>query len=980
MEGSITGSPFKPWVKEQVDIRQKVLGKYSNIPSSDLQSYTNKTPFLRLASSVNLTNNGPDFSGSPTQNDNSVLKKLAASTGIPEAELIGPELAKKFILQGGVVSIDNSNTFSGLQKGLNDGSSLFNGSYGWGGNQERGYVPLPGITDASVTYYNNGSLSKTDITVKLYSKTQFSLFDVLYLRPGYTLLMEFGWSTYLDKDGNLQSMDNFLSQPLSQFLNPTKNITTQYHIYDLIQKEKETYHGNYEAVYGKISKFSWVFNSDGTYDCKIQLTAMGDVIESLKVNITNPNLTGLINPSNNTDEDQTVQPPLIANANKTIINQELWSIYQNSISQKLQGFSGYIVPDFRSTEDNGTPIPPKTLEFPNGIFTISDNVTTNNSDTKSSQVYIKYGAFLAFIQSKVLLYNSNQCDTPLFQFEMNFEDLDKDENIILKIPGGFSANPLICLIPWTNTVIPKDGLKFPTSELNKLLQGTSWEYSQYLGRLSQILVNIDFIANTLDSLIKTSPDGDINLLSFLQQINKGIIQSLGGINGFEVRIKDTDGSKIKFYEDIPQRNPNIPQTREYTRFNVYGVKPGVEGSFIRNVGLTADLSNELGAMISIAAQSNSNQISSNATAFSSYSAGLEDRIIEDKHSSTSNKINKEEDTENVEVTIESNFTKNINQPENSLFLSIYESPYQWDDENIKSLTSHNKTHSSLILGELTKIQPEGSQLQAPMFLPFNLSLEMDGLSGMRLYEKFLITDDILPPSYEKDGVDIQIKGINHSINPGGWTTTLDTQSVPADKLASVIRPAQLLSEVTTQTTSNAPEIFTEPPPPIEPESITRREAMLSSYNGVFGRDGEKSGMCSRWTYNMAVNYIEYLRGRNLKPGQPLNSGGNANQNTQYFNNLIKIGYTSTKVGSNVNRAKVINTLTTQTFGYGDVVVYYANDGVGTPRQYGHTQIYVGDINSSGWSTSTRTNYGTNMVYKTRTNNQWDLYIFRAPSN
>jgi len=89
-------------------------------------------------------------------------------------------------------------------------------------------------------------------------------------------------------------MDNFLSEPLSRFLTPEKNITTQYHIYDLIQKEKEKYHGNYEAVYGKISKFSWVFNSDGTYDCKIQLTAMGDIIESLKVNITNPNPTGIL--------------------------------------------------------------------------------------------------------------------------------------------------------------------------------------------------------------------------------------------------------------------------------------------------------------------------------------------------------------------------------------------------------------------------------------------------------------------------------------------------------------------------------------------------------------------------------------------------------------------------------------------------------------------------------------------------------------
>ena len=56
---------------------------------------------------------------------------------------------------------------------------------------------------------------------------------------------------------------------------------------------------------------------------------------------------------------------------------------------------------------------------------------------------------------------------------------------------------------------------------------------------------------------------------------------------------------------------------------------------------------------------------------------------------------------------------------------------------------------------------------------------------MKLYEKFLMTDDILPPSYEKDGVDLQINGINHSISKDAWITKVDTLSVPRNSLSNV---------------------------------------------------------------------------------------------------------------------------------------------------------------------------------------------------
>ena len=48
--------------------------------------------------------------------------------------------------------------------------------------------------------------------------------------------------------------------------------------------------GNYGGLFGKITNFKWTFNPDGSYDITITVVSLGDVIESLKANIT-PNLT-----------------------------------------------------------------------------------------------------------------------------------------------------------------------------------------------------------------------------------------------------------------------------------------------------------------------------------------------------------------------------------------------------------------------------------------------------------------------------------------------------------------------------------------------------------------------------------------------------------------------------------------------------------------------------------------------------------------
>jgi hypothetical protein len=55
---------------------------------------------------------------------------------------------------------------------------------------------------------------------------------------------------------------------------------------DPIENKRREYAGNYDGLFGKISNFSWSFNPDGTYDIELIIISLGDVIESLKTNLS----------------------------------------------------------------------------------------------------------------------------------------------------------------------------------------------------------------------------------------------------------------------------------------------------------------------------------------------------------------------------------------------------------------------------------------------------------------------------------------------------------------------------------------------------------------------------------------------------------------------------------------------------------------------------------------------------------------------
>jgi len=305
--GNITGQVFDEDVIKQIEARQNFLGaRYRT--DAHLIYGNNNNAFLRLASSINVgTSSSPieiQVSGSTVNNTSaqeaatsdllSQGKNQLKERGINE-NLTGMELAKACVLFGGTVGVDdklNPKFKFGIVD--NGGSAAYDyvstiAAYGWGGISSKGFVPMPSIESADVSFFNRGALQKATVKIKVYSLEQLQIFDVLYFRIGYTMLLEWGHNIWLDNDlknnpNPINERKEFTTDPFKLFFTEG---SSQQDIIKAIHRQRQQENYNYDAMLGKVTNFTWKFNDDGSYDIDLNLVGLGDIIESLKINKAN---------------------------------------------------------------------------------------------------------------------------------------------------------------------------------------------------------------------------------------------------------------------------------------------------------------------------------------------------------------------------------------------------------------------------------------------------------------------------------------------------------------------------------------------------------------------------------------------------------------------------------------------------------------------------------------------------------------------
>ncbi len=279
---NILGEGFNNYVRKQVNERQKVHGSGvdQNRTPQEISYLNSRTGWIKVASSVSIDN---------TKNGRLRLKKL----GLESEFGTGEDLAKHFVLFNGISRLSNKvykerkgvwNPNSNKPENINN---RFKNDALYGGiGQDFGLAPTPGITNMDIQSINMGSLKSATINLKAYNRDQLDIIDLLYLRLGFTLLVEWGHSSYINNQGDITATKNSVID--GSFFSNELIGKTYVELLPLLEKKRFISGGNYDAFFGRVTNFNWDFNPDGSYNIQIQLYSIGDVVESLKLNTSPP--------------------------------------------------------------------------------------------------------------------------------------------------------------------------------------------------------------------------------------------------------------------------------------------------------------------------------------------------------------------------------------------------------------------------------------------------------------------------------------------------------------------------------------------------------------------------------------------------------------------------------------------------------------------------------------------------------------------
>ena len=1014
---NIVGEGFPEEIIKQIDTRQKLKGKRDRNPGGNpewLVWQNGNTGWVKMVSSIDVDPEKKYFelgSGTVGEKQLPTFYSGRGNFGVgsddpnykPQRGEANSILAKSNILMGGIYTPFNDEENNYLQAGVaRDGSFQNKSAYGFGG-LEFGLQPIPGITSFSIRSENRGSIRTATIGVRAYNKVQFDIINTLYMSLGYTMLIEWGNAMYYDNKENFQSNNQYSLQ--DEFLAGQPKWTG---LLDLMKTKRLKSNGNYDAALSRVVNFNWKLNKDMSYDITITLLTVGDIVESLKINTLSNNFVANIknptqSPTNTTSPNTTSPNTTQANPLSSLSIPGLFNAINGSINTatplgQVADISNYanshdigalLYQHKQNLDANGilSTINPTTkfLKDKDIVTNISQTFSniTNPNDVQSQTVYYMHLGYFLFLLEKYIIPNING-NEKLKSIKI---DYDIKSNIISIDPLLVSADPTVCLLSRNITLKPSnttisfipEGNEFPFQLKDK--EGK--KSKEFYGYLMNIYINYNWIINNLNTLVDN--EGNVVLIDFLQRLCVDICRATGNYNKIQP-VVDNEDLIIRFIDEValPNRDyflSDFKKSKNLANFRMYGYYPTdttpnsmLEAGIVRDLSLITTVSPRLVNMLTISAQANSYVIGEDATALSTLTRGLTDRIKEKVYyPGQKTDIATEKSLSEQYSKVRTNFISFLKK-----IGSVAGTPPSWNlnDINIylntnKAFIEYNQAKSTL---EKQKTDPSAGSAKTG-FLPFNLNFTIDGISGIKIYQRFRVGTEYLPPNYPTS-IEFLIIGITHEIKENQWITHIDSVAIPKNPLNGNFEETVLEDRPPTMD-----PIPTKQATPVKSSSgpaPTLKQAVKDQANYFFGNFGE-SKLCARYAYNIAYNLKKYITTNSTKAiPQTIQYSANADQlawrtavNRLDFYEQVDLGY--------MNLTQLKAWTDSSTFNYGDILNYYAPGHSGETNM--HAQIYTGDIFSlgksydeikkglatssrgnSGWSSSTKTNYGKKIVY------------------
>ncbi len=785
---SIFKSTLDPTIAAQLKAREKVVSTDSVRDSDFLRYTTGKNGWVRMSSFVNYDSKG-------YKNGNL----------IDDGRYNGDALARKYVLEGGTLYNKGNKQFS-LRAGVGNLDGIYASDIdkiGITGNKvDRlyGLRPMPGITSVNVLNKSAyGSLREATVQFYAWDKHQLEELEVLYMRTGYTVFLEWGWSEYIDH-GNITKINDYpVIKGVQNFnrltLDAFQSNLTEEVIYDKIEQDIKATKGNYDAMLGYVKNFSWQLMPNGGFQCSTTLISRGETIETLKVSTNSNSVTFPTVP--NTFSVTEVPAFAYSSFEKIFLN-IIGHVNESEFAQigvagigTLTGelfIAGSNTTDQQALRDQADEVWDLIVEkLKKGIFKeavgsfnnyVFNNINTFDltanqcvvklADGKTEGTYIEYismDAFIAIINEIFIPYNTQNTTSKVAYIVL--------PNITpcLASEDSVSIDPTTCLIK--NSLASfitdqTDGFNpyvFSESNTAKLSPGENSDVGTLpefltsgttnIGQIGNIYISIEKIIDIYRS--KAGESDGVDILDLLQDVLDACSFALGSINDFKLHsskniIQIID---VKYFENAK------PDSK--FKFDLIGLK-----SICRDVKINSRIFAEQSTMIGIAAgDSNSGNLGDIYASTQTYfNTGLKDRLIKTSYNNTNVTI------KDYHKSIYDNTVKVLTSYVNRNVLGVVAGT--GTDKITRVPQSQEITNAGSLLKTIL-YQLNGKDVDFKALIPFELEITLDGIGGLVIGQIFTIDKSILPKDYYNKNLGFIITGISHTLQNNDWVTNVKTQ-------------------------------------------------------------------------------------------------------------------------------------------------------------------------------------------------------------
>jgi hypothetical protein len=759
---SIFKDTFIPEVQNQLRARQDAIKKRD---VTSIKYLNSRNAWIRMSSSVDVDNDGGD-------------------------------LAKKNILQGGISSPQ------GLRAGVSNSN---NNNAAYNQTSQRGLRPMPGINSIDIKSKSAyGSLREVVVKFQCWDIKQLEDLELLYMRPGYTVLIEWGWLPYLDNKGELKYT--------TQLYDIIQQTPSKEKIWEDLFNESKNSGGNYDAMFGYVKNYSWSAREDGGYDCTTTIISIGEIIDSLKINYT-PLTSNLKKDRIGFLKVINLNEDLIKQYKKNILAGLFAELYATAIKKiptpSEDGIKYKIVDKNNDNKEYNFYLRKLSIE---GNNVAPDKVV--NSNVNKINIYIKLDSLINILNKYVILQDVNVKSTTsmveLSTYERKYDKTSPTQKPLLCLghPLQISVDPTICLIGNDTWTILPDQTKTDLeivgdvailnidktfdSEKTKYLKNLDSYYhdnaTKELGKIGNIYINLQFLyALSLDNNVEAQDKKEkqeISLYDFLKNVMSQVSNCIGNINNFDIHVDPSDNIAriidINYVNEASKAELTTPNPKRILPEKILELQMHNLSSTVRSYKLESQIFQEQSSIVAIGAQVQGGALGTDSNTMNGFNRGVIDRIIPRKEDPTIIQGD-EEQVRNEQLQ---NLKNNLN--------TIYDFFGDTTSEYIFwSKASYDAARAGEYKGALRDLiagfisfSDVSSKYNA--IIPTKLSIEMDGIGGLVIGHIFKIPDNLLPKGYKNIGNGLGAKlgyivtGIGHSVSNNDWVTNIDAQTIILD--------------------------------------------------------------------------------------------------------------------------------------------------------------------------------------------------------